>query len=111
MTEERKPFERQYSEQHSPKEYRDRFQVEFSREERDLFMQGQKLIEQSKDATALKQLAFLGLYAISNQGKEKDYFRKVLLKNIRNNLRLGIDVQAEILDKFQQRILKFGGKL
>lgn len=109
--EERKPFERIYHEDQSPPEKRDRFQVEFTKEERERFSEGQKLIQQHKDATAIKQLAFIGIAAISHQDQKISLIYETLFKNVVNNARLGVDTEQELLNKFQQRLLKFGGKL
>src|SRR6056297_865280 len=103
MTEEEfKPFEKKYLNTESEK--RDRFQVEFNKEERDLFLDMQLFICQSKDATALKQWAFYGWLTKSNPKDAERYFRDKLLINERNNNRSGIDVQGELENKFQ---LKF----
>lgn len=102
-------FERKYAEEFTEKRDRDRFQVEFNKEERDLFIDAQVFIMQSKDATAIKQLAYLGWFAISTQEKFFDYLRQVLFKNTLNNKRMGIDVRTEIESKFQYKNLKKGG--
>lgn len=92
-------------------ENRDRFQVEFNREEREQFLQMQLFINQTKDATALKQLAVLGWLAISNHNDFISELRNTLLINERNNRRTGINVQGELENKFQLKIEKFGWKL
>lgn len=90
---------------------RDRFQVEFNKKERETFTQIQLFIEQSKDATAIKQLAFLGWLAISNHQSFFVELKHTLFKNKTNNERLGIVVSVELENKFQQQIMKYGGKL
>lgn len=104
-------FERKYGIQWTDNRERDRFQVEFNEEERELFTNAQLHIEQHKDATAIKQLAFLGWFAISNQDKYIRYYKDLLFKNYRNNERLGVVVETEINNKFQLKKLKKGGKL
>lgn len=104
-------FEPKYSEEHRDKRERDRFQIEFNSEERELFNEGKLKIMQAKDATALKQLAFLGLFAISNQDKFIAYFPTVILGNFRRNKRLGVDVKTELESKFQLKELKKGGEM
>jgi len=99
-------FERKYSVQWADKRERDRFQVEFNQEERDLFTNAQIYIQQSKDATAIKQLSMLGWFAISTPDKFFSYLRDTLFKNERNNKRLGLDVKTEIDNKFQLKKLK-----
>jgi len=95
----------------SEKEVRDRFQVEFNKDERSLFTEMQIWLEQCKDATALKQWAFYGWLTISNQREANDYLKEKLLINNKNNLRNGIVVKTEIENKFQQLALKIGGNL
>jgi hypothetical protein len=90
---------------------RDRFQVELNNDERSLFVDMQLYLEQSKDATALKQWAFYGWLKKSNPTKAERYFRDTLLKNDRNNKRLGVVPEIEINDKFQRKKEKFGGNL
>jgi len=95
----------------SEKEVRDRFQVEFNKEERDMFTDMQMFMEQSKDATNIKQWAFYAWLTISNHKQSMVYLKEKLLINTMNNKRLGIDVRSEIENKFQQNLNKFGGNL
>lgn len=90
---------------------RDRFQVEYNEEERQIFANAMVFIQQSKDATAVKQLALLGVLALSNQNKFAQYLRDTLLKNERNNKRLGVNVRTELESKFPRLRLQMGGKL
>lgn len=99
-------FERKYGIEWAEKRDRDRFQVEFNPDERELFTNAQIYVQQCKDATAIKQLAFLGWFAISNHDKFLHYLRDSLFKNERNNQRLGLDVKTEIRNKFQLKKLK-----
>jgi hypothetical protein len=80
---------------------RDRFQVEFNEEERSLFVEMQLYLEQSKDATALKQWAFYGYLHKTQPSEAEKYFREKLLLNERNNKRLGTIPEVELKNKFQ----------
>lgn len=104
-------FDRKYGVSWADNRDRDRFQVEFNKDERDLFTNAQIYIQQSKDATAIKQLSMLGWFAISNPDKFFRYLRDTLFKNERNNRRLGLNVEDEIRNKFQLKNLKKGGNL
>lgn len=97
-------FQREYM--NSEVEFRDRFQVELGKEEREMFTNMQIAFQQSKDATAMKLWAFYGWLAFSNIGKANSYFREKLLINERNNKRLGINVEVELENKFHQNIQK-----
>lgn len=101
--EEDKPFKVKYSEQWRDKRERDRFQIEFNEEEREIFTQMQITLQQSKDATALKQWAYYGWFAFSNPTKANKYILEKFFKNKTNNKRLGIDVESEIRNKFQTK--------
>ena len=90
---------------------RDRFQVEFTQKEREEFLEMQLFLNQTKDATAIKQLARLGWLAISNINGLSGALRDALLINERNNKRLGIDVQTELENKFQLKFDKLGWKM
>ena len=104
-------FERKYNEEFRDKRDRDRFQVEFNPEERALMNEARIRIMQPKDATAIKQLAFLGYFAISNQDKFMHYFQTVFLGNFRRSKRMGLDTKTEIEGKFRLKSLDKGGKL
>ena len=99
-------FQPQYSEEHRDKRERDRFQVEFNEDERDVFNEMQITIQQSKDATALKQWARYGYLAFSNPALANKYILECFFKNKMNNKRLGLDVKDEIRNKFQLKKLK-----
>lgn len=96
-------FERKYSEQFRDKRNRDRFQIEFNEEERELFTEMQKALQQSKDATALKQWAYYGYFAFSNPAKANKYLLEKFFINKKNNQRLGLNVEDEIRNKFQTK--------
>lgn len=67
---------------------RDIVPVALNPEEREILDACKLLIEQSKDSTALKTLAFIGAKVIHSS--ETKYIIEVLFKNKRNNKRLGI---------------------
>lgn len=99
-------FETKYAERWRDKRDRDRFQVEFNQEERELFTDMQVTLQQCKDATALKQWAYYGYYAFSNPAKANKYILEKFFINKKNNKRLGLDVQDELRNKFQLKKLK-----
>lgn len=99
-------FQTKYSEEYRDKRQRDRFQVEFNEEEREIFEDMQRTIQQSKDATALKQWAYYGWFAFSNPPKANKYVLEKFFKNKKNNERLGLDVETEIRNKSQLKKLK-----
>lgn len=104
-----KPFQKKWVWSDGRK--RDRFQVEFNEDERNDFVDMQLFLRQSMDATAIKQMAYIGWFAISNQPQFIPYIRDVLFKNEQGNRRLGKVTETEINDKFQRKKLKLGGKL
>jgi len=108
MRDEKGRFQKMYL--NSKEEFRDRFQVELSKEEREEFTKMQTFIEQSKDATAIKQLALIGWIAISNISSLPLHLKEQLLINKKNNDRLGINVETELENKFQQRMMKMTEK-
>jgi hypothetical protein len=115
-TYERKPFERIYHDSQSPKEGRDRFQVELSRSDREVLTRedlarGQFLIIEYQDAAAVKFWARYGIEAFSSQERATALFREVLLLNERRKKRTGADVENELRRKFQELGLDFGGNL
>lgn len=93
------------------KEKRDRFQVEFNIEERQMALDMARFILQAKDPTNLKQWAFYGWLCKSHPSKAERYFRDVLLKNDRNNKRIGVNVELELEDKIQRLREEVGWKL
>jgi len=83
MTLNKKPFVRYHEEKKS-----DSFTVVLNAEERALVERSKSIIEQKKDSTALKQLAWIGAKTI---GDEKiRYILSTIFKNKRKNARLGI---------------------
>ena len=77
------PFTRYHEEKK-----RDTFSVSVNKEEREILDKCKLIIEQAKDSTALKQLAFFGAKVI--QEEKVSYLLGTLFKNKRNNERLGI---------------------
>jgi len=80
---EKKPF-RKY---HELKKV-DSFTVRLNAQERMMLEQCKTILEQSKDSTALKQLAFIGADVLHEQKITR--LLALLFKNKRNNERLGI---------------------
>lgn len=80
---EQEPF-RKYNEEKS----RDTFTVSLNEEERRTLEECKKIMEQPKDSTALKQLAWIGAKVIHEEKVE--YLLGTLFKNKRKNKRLGI---------------------
>jgi len=66
----------------------DSFTVRLNREERELLNKAKMIIEQEKDSTTLKQLAWIGANVI--QDNSTAAILGYVFKNKRNNKRLGI---------------------
>lgn len=66
----------------------DSFSVRLNEEERAVLDKCKRIIEQPKDSTALKTLAFIGAKVIHEE--KMAYVIGILFKNKRNNERLGI---------------------
>lgn len=66
----------------------DSFTVRVNEEERQLLNNVKNIIEQPKDSTALKQLAWIGAKVI--QEEKVSFIIGSLFKNKRNNKRLGV---------------------
>lgn len=62
--------------------------VKLNKEERDLLNQCKLVIEQSKDSTALKTLAWIGAKVLLEE--KTSYILATLFKNKRNNQRMGV---------------------
>jgi len=84
MTLEKKPFVKYDLEDNKI----DVVTVKFNKEEREALEESKKIIEQSKDSTALKTLAWIGAKVI-REAKTK-YLIESIFKNKRNNVRSGI---------------------
>jgi len=67
---------------------RDIFTVSLNEEERALLNKSKELLEQTKDSTALKTLAWIGAKVIHEE--KTAYIISTLFKNKHNNGRLGI---------------------
>ena len=80
---EKKNFTRYHEEKKA-----DSFTVRLNPEERALLNISKNIIEQPKDSTALKQLAWIGAKVI--QEEKVSFLLSTLFKNKRNNSRLGI---------------------
>jgi len=66
----------------------DNFTVRLNAEERVALDEAKKILHQSKDSTAIKQLAMIGTKTIQDQKMLQ--FLEVVLNNYRKNKRLGI---------------------
>ena len=66
----------------------DSFTIRLNEDERKTLEAAKKQIEQTKDSTAIKQLAWFGAKVI--QEEKVGYLLATLFKNKRNNSRLGI---------------------
>lgn len=83
MTIEQEPFQRYHEEKKV-----DSFTVKLNESERKVLEECKQLIEQTKDSTALKQMAIVGAKVIlSTETRE---ILDILLNNRRKNKRLGI---------------------
>jgi len=83
MTLEQKPFRRYHEEKKV-----DSFSVRLNDEERELLEKCKSIINQPKDSTALKTLAWVGANVIHD--KKTRFLLGIIFKNKRNNERLGI---------------------
>ena len=66
----------------------DSFTVRLNPKERELLEDGKQIIEQTKDSTAIKTFAWVGIKVIHEE--KYKYLLGILFKNKRNNERLGI---------------------
>lgn len=103
-------FTPKYSEEYRDKRDRDRVMINLNEEERALLNEFKEEILQSQDSLALKQLAFLGCFAIGNPTKFIPYLKVVLTGNFRRNKKLGLDVKTEIESKWKLKNLKKGSQ-
>ena len=83
MTIEKEPFTRYHDEKKA-----DTFTVKLNDQERAILEQSKKRLEQLKDSTALKQLAWIGAKVILSQ--ETAELLDIVFNNKRKNQRLGI---------------------
>ena len=83
-----KPFEPQYLEEER-EEKTDVFTIRLNKDQREEFNQAKKVIEQIKDSTAMKQLAWVGIANVIHD-KKTALILGNLFKNKRNNKRNNI---------------------
>ncbi len=88
MTIEKTPFRTTRLEEEKEDDKRETFTVSINKEERLRLNEDKKILQQSKDSTALKQLAELGRIVLHDDITGK--ISKVILDNKRRNQRLGI---------------------
>lgn len=100
------PFTSKYEEGDERKDHRLRFTVVLNDEEAKYLAQAMRFIQQPKPTTALKQLAFYGYFTKVIPSKSETYFRDILFKNERNNVRIGCVVDSEIETNVTQKIKK-----
>ena len=83
MVIEKKPFVR-----YNADKKQDSFTIYLNEQERELLNRSKEIIEQEKDSTAIKQLAWIGANLIED--KKISTLLGYVFKNKRNNKRLGI---------------------
>ena len=88
MLEKKAPFEPQYLEEERD-EKPDVFTIRLNKDQREEFNQAKKVIEQIKDSTAMKQLAWIGIANVIHD-KKTAMILSSLFKNKRNNKRNNI---------------------
>ena len=66
----------------------DAFTIRLNIEEREILNRSKKILEQTKDSTAIKQLAFIGAKVLHEQ--KTAYILGTVFRNKRNNKRLNI---------------------
>jgi hypothetical protein len=89
MVLEKKPFVPYVLEEDRVKDKGKVFTIRLNQEELLNLKDAQKILQQEKDSTAVKQLAMFGLYVLHDRSTA--YILKVLENNIRKNKRLGIE--------------------
>ena len=82
------PIEQEPFRKYHLEKKRDTFTVSLNQDERELLERSKKIIEQSKDSSALKSLAWIGAKVIHEP--EITFLLQTLFKNKRNNKRLNI---------------------
>ena len=80
--------QRAFQMQHEEKQM-DSFVVRFNEDERAMLEGGKKTLKQSKDSTALKQLATIGAFVLHD--KKTAFIIDVIFNNSRKNKRTGIE--------------------
>jgi hypothetical protein len=86
---EKKPFQSYKFEEERSEEKGKVFTIRLNAEELENLKQAQKILQQEKDSTALKQLAMYGLNVLHDRSTA--YILSVLNDNLRKNKRLGIE--------------------
>ena len=92
---EQEPFVPYRLEEERPKEAGKIFTIRLNEEELKNLKDAQKILQQEKQSTTVKQLTMFGLYVLHERSTA--YILKVLGDNIRKNKRLGIE-EVEIKD-------------
>jgi len=87
MSIEQQPF-RKYKLDEESDERRETFTVSINSEERIILNKCKRIIEQPKDSTAIKTLAWIGAKVLHED--KISYILESLFKNKRNNKRMGI---------------------
>ena len=91
MTLIKEPFQAQRTDEERSKDKREIVPVSINLEERKQLNEAKRFIQQDKDSTALKQLAWIGLRKVLHD-PETHYILSVVLDNERKNLRTGIPI-------------------
>jgi len=88
MLDKKTPFQKEYLEEER-EEKTDVFTIRLNKDQREEFNQAKKVIEQIKDSTAMKQLAWIGIANVIHD-KKTALILGNLFKNKRNNKRNNI---------------------
>jgi hypothetical protein len=82
----RAPFQKQHLDEEGKS--KDVVSVNLDAQERKMLEEAKRILEQEKDSTALKQLAYIGFKSMTRE--ENAYLLAVVFANKRRNKRLGI---------------------
>jgi hypothetical protein len=82
----KRPFEKRYLDEEGKAQ--DVITIKLNVDERKLLEDAKRILEQEKDATIFKQLAFIGFKSITSQ--ENEHLLSVVFANKRRNKRLGV---------------------
>jgi len=85
---EKEPFKSYKLEEEKENDKRRTFTVSVNQEEDKLLQEDKKILQQTKDSTALKQLAEIGHFVLHSSSAGKTL--QIVLENKRRNKRLGI---------------------
>jgi hypothetical protein len=83
------PFRVERTQEERAKDKRQTFTVSINKNERKWLDEGKKQIEETKDSTALKKLAYIGYLNVLHDDKTY-HIINTLFKNKKNNERIGI---------------------